>query len=113
MFQNEITKEEVEGLELIQFEGPVRVVDTLDAFYREIGQIEGNPLLGFDTETRPSFKKGKVYPTSLIQMATDFSNNEDAATTRTRATKLVKELSSVALRNPLEHSAQNEVLRTG
>ena len=35
------------------------------------------------------------------------------ATTRTRATKLVKELSSVALRNPLEHSAQNEVLRTG
>ena len=33
--------------------------------------------------------------------------------TRTRATKLVMELSTVALRNPLEHVQQNEVLRTG
>lgn len=50
---------------------------------------------------------------SLIQLATDFQLNEEAATTRTRATKLVKELSSVALRNPLEHSQRDEVLRTG
>jgi len=50
---------------------------------------------------------------SLIKTATDFSTNDDEATTRTRATKLVKELSTVALRNPLEHSSSNEVLRTG
>ena len=39
---------------------------------------------------------------SLILLATDFSSF-DQQTTRTRATKLVKELSTVALRNPLEH----------
>jgi hypothetical protein len=39
--------------------------------------------------------------------------SHDQQTTRTRATKLVKELSTVALRNPLEHVQQNEVLRTG
>ena len=50
---------------------------------------------------------------ALIQLACDFSQADEAAVTRTRATKLVKELSSVALRNPLEHEAQNEVLRTG
>ena len=26
-------------------------------------------VLGFDTETRPSFKKGTFYPTSLIQLS--------------------------------------------
>ena len=40
---------------------------------------------------------------SLIKTATDFTIIDDVlATTRTRATKLVKELSTVALRNPLE-----------
>ena len=26
--------------------------------------------LGFDTETRPSFKKGQYYPPALVQLAT-------------------------------------------
>jgi ribonuclease D len=69
MFQNEISKEEVAGLELIQYEGPISVIDSMEAFEREIRHIARQPVLGFDTETRPSFKKGKVYPTSLIQIA--------------------------------------------
>ncbi|WP_413583246.1 3'-5' exonuclease [Bdellovibrio sp. HCB288] len=28
-------------------------------------------MLGFDTETRPSFKKGESYPVSMLQLATD------------------------------------------
>jgi ribonuclease D len=70
MFQNEISREEVEVLELIQYEGPIHVIESTEQFYREIGRIERNPLLGFDTETKPSFKKGKINPTSLIQLAT-------------------------------------------
>lgn len=69
MYQNEISKEEVAALELIQYEGPIRVIDTMEAFEQEIGQIAREAVLGFDTETRPSFKKGKVYPTSLIQIS--------------------------------------------
>lgn len=69
MYQNEISKEEVAALELIQYEGPIVVIDTPEAFEQAIGEIEGESVLGFDTETRPSFKKGKVYPTSLIQLA--------------------------------------------
>jgi len=70
MFQNEITKEEVELLKLIQYEGPIHLIETPGQFYEEIAKIENNPLLGFDTETKPSFKKGQVNPTSLIQLAT-------------------------------------------
>ena len=70
MFQNEITKEEVEVLELIQFDGPIHTIESNEQFDREIDRIEKHALLGFDTETKPSFKKGKVNPTSLIQLAT-------------------------------------------
>lgn len=69
MFQSEITKEEVAGLELIQYEGPISVIDSMASFERKIDQIASHSILGFDTETRPSFKKGKVYPTSMIQLA--------------------------------------------
>ena len=69
MYQNEITKDEVAALELIQYEGPINVIDAVEAFEQEIGQIAQEQVLGFDTETRPSFKKGKVYPTSLIQIS--------------------------------------------
>ena len=69
MYQNEISKEEVAALELIQYEGPIHVIDSMETFDEEIEQIEQEQILGFDTETRPSFKKGKVYPTSLIQIS--------------------------------------------
>lgn len=70
MYQNEISKEEVDALDLIQFEGPIEVIETPEAFEEAVRDISRQALLGFDTETRPSFKKGKLYPTSLIQFAT-------------------------------------------
>jgi len=69
MYQNEISKEEVAALDLIQFDGPICVIDSTEAFEEEIDDISRQQVLGFDTETRPSFKKGKVYPTSLIQIS--------------------------------------------
>ena len=70
MFQSEISKEQVAGLDLIQFEGPIHVIDSMESFQREIGNLASVPILGIDTETRPSFKKGTMYPTSLIQLST-------------------------------------------
>jgi ribonuclease D len=69
MFQKEITREEVDRLALIQYEGPITVIQSEEEFRREIDAIAGHPVLGFDTESRPSFRKGKVYPTSMIQFA--------------------------------------------
>jgi ribonuclease D len=69
MFQSEISKEQVAELDLIQFEGPIQVIDSMESFQREIGNLASEPVLGIDTETRPSFKKGTMYPTSLIQLS--------------------------------------------
>ena len=70
MFQSEISKEQVAELDLIQFEGPIKLIDSIEAFEREIPFMAREPILGIDTETRPSFKKGIMYPTSLIQLST-------------------------------------------
>lgn len=69
MFQEEISVEEVSELDLIQFEGPISLISSEEAFREILGELKQQPLLGFDTETRPSFKKGVIYPTSLIQLA--------------------------------------------
>ena len=69
MFQKEISKEEIAQLDLIRYEGPICLIDSAEALRMEIGSIKREPVLGFDTETRPSFRKGRVYPTSLVQLA--------------------------------------------
>ncbi|TFH26679.1 MAG: 3'-5' exonuclease domain-containing protein 2 [Bacteroidia bacterium] len=70
MFQSEISKEQMAELDLIQFEGPIHVIDSMESFQQEIRNMAREPILGIDTETRPSFKKGTLYPTSLIQLST-------------------------------------------
>ncbi len=69
MFQSEISKEEVADLDLIQYDGPIKLIDTEESFLDEIPHIREQAILGFDTETRPSFKKGVIYPTALIQIS--------------------------------------------
>lgn len=57
--------------EFISFPGKIHLI-TND---QELAQIEDKLCaateLGFDTETRPSFKKGEVYKVALLQLATD------------------------------------------
>ena len=69
MYQKEITREEVDKLGLIQYEGPIAVIQSEDEFESAIESIAAHPILGFDTESKPSFKKGKVFPTSMIQLS--------------------------------------------
>ncbi len=69
MFQSEISKEEVADLDLIQYDGPIKLITNQESFLEEIPHIREQTILGFDTETRPSFKKGVVYPTALIQIS--------------------------------------------
>lgn len=69
LYQNEISHEEVAALDLIQYEGPITLIRNEYEFQDALEAITSEPILGFDTETRPSFKKGTSYPTSLIQLS--------------------------------------------
>jgi ribonuclease D len=68
-FTENITGEEIKELDLKWFEGEIVVVDNYKTFRRILPIILNSEVLGFDTETRPSFKKGRKNKVSLIQLA--------------------------------------------
>lgn len=70
MFKQEVTKEEINGLPLIRYEGEVVVVTTAEELSEALTDLARQQVVGFDTESRPSFRKGEYYPISLLQIAT-------------------------------------------
>lgn len=69
-YTDSITKEELSNLPLCGFEGKMVVVDTPQAIIKAIDHLNKHQYLGFDSETKPSFKKGKINDVSLIQIST-------------------------------------------
>jgi Ribonuclease D len=47
----------------------VRLVESAERLAHEAGAIRRESVLGFDTETRPAFRKGESYPPALVQLA--------------------------------------------
>lgn len=72
MFQKQITKEELADLPLKAFEGHVEIIENEESFYKFLPEIEKARVLGFDTETKPIFKKGKTNnnKVALLQLST-------------------------------------------
>ena len=68
--RREISSEELANLPIQRFEGDVFVLSAPDAIERALADIGGEAVVGFDTETRPSFRKGESYPPCLVQVAT-------------------------------------------
>jgi len=70
MFAENLTNEEINELPLYQFEGGIFVIDSFEKLDDYIPLLNNQKVLGFDTETKPSFKKGVVNPVSLLQITT-------------------------------------------
>src|SRR6185503_10214571 len=68
-FAVSISHEEMARLPIRRYEGEVRLVESLEALEREAAAIGRERVLGFDTETRPAFRKGESYPPALVQLA--------------------------------------------
>jgi ribonuclease D len=64
-----ISPKEMAKLPIRRYEGEVRLVESPEALEREAAAIGRERVLGFDTETRPAFRKGESYPPSLVQLA--------------------------------------------
>ena len=65
------SKDEINDMPLRRYEGEVKVIRTERECTQALWEMAGHTLLGFDTETRPVFKKGrKPGPPSLLQLAT-------------------------------------------
>jgi len=70
MFKDSITKEELTDLPLKWFEGEIVIVDTYEKVKKAIKILLKETVIGFDTETKPAFKKGVFNNVALLQLST-------------------------------------------
>jgi ribonuclease D len=63
-----ITKAEINEKPLLQYEGPYTLVNQQEQLPGVLADLRKESLLGFDTETRPAFRKGERYLPSLLQL---------------------------------------------
>lgn len=70
MILKSITKDQVNELELGQFEGEIVLVNSMDQVQEVVDELSMHELIGFDTETKPAFKKGVYNYVSLLQLST-------------------------------------------
>ena len=64
-----ISREEMANLPIRRFEGDVCLVTTHN-LERAVEDIRHESVVGFDTETRPSFTMGEIHLPCLVQVAT-------------------------------------------
>lgn len=70
MFKPKISKDEVNQMPLVAFEGKLTIVDDLSKVNAAIEELLQAEVVGIDTETKPSFTRGTFHKVSLVQIST-------------------------------------------
>jgi ribonuclease D len=69
-FKKSITDEELAALPLSVFEGKIHLIEKVEQITEAVNYLKKQSVLGFDTETRPTFKKGQNHQVALLQLST-------------------------------------------
>ena len=71
MFKESIEPDNIQMLEYASFPGKICVIDSVGAeFNRAIAYLRSQKIIGFDTETRPTFSPGQQrYGVALLQLS--------------------------------------------
>lgn len=64
-----ISKEEIAELSIAKFEGRIVVVENEEDAEKAVLYLSQSDIIGFDTETRPAFKKGQSHKIALMQLS--------------------------------------------
>lgn len=65
-----ITKQQISTMPVATFGGSITVVDTPERAAEAVAVLMRERVIGFDTETKPSFKKGQTNKVALMQLST-------------------------------------------
>jgi len=68
---NSITKDEIRDLPLDFFKGNIHLITNKKDLHNAVAELKKHDIWGFDTETKPSFRKGQNNKMALIQFAND------------------------------------------
>ena len=65
-----IPHDELMKLPVVRYGGTIRLASTEAELQFALNEIRSERVVGFDTETRPTFRKGQSHKPSLVQIAT-------------------------------------------
>lgn len=68
--RNTITKAEIASMPKVKFEGRIFLIYTEEGTDMAVDYLKTQQIVGVDTETRPSFKRGMTHKVALLQIAT-------------------------------------------
>lgn len=68
-FLHTISKEELNELPNAAFDGRVEIIDSERGLAEACNYLLSQPVIGFDTETRPSFRAGVTNKVALLQLS--------------------------------------------
>tara|TARA_B100000902_G_C27091043_1_gene803854 strand:+ start:167 stop:751 length:585 start_codon:yes stop_codon:yes gene_type:complete len=66
-----LSKDDINSLPLIKYQGDIQVLSDENHIEEAIEYLLTQKVIGFDTETRPTFTKGTLNAPSIIQLAGD------------------------------------------
>lgn len=70
VIQDKYDKNQIQTLPCVHFKGRIIVIFTEKEADKAVDYLMKQSVLGFDTETRPTFKKGQSHQVALLQVAT-------------------------------------------
>ena len=71
MYAVSIDKETINTMPRVSFQGRIHVIDAISQVKSAVVALRSAGMVGFDTETRPCFKRGERHKAALIQLSTD------------------------------------------
>ena len=68
--KDKITKAEIAAMPKVEFPGRIYVIYTESDTDKAVAYLMNQQIVGVDTETRPSFKRGQTHKVALMQIST-------------------------------------------
>ena len=70
-FQKFVPKDEIKNYSIEKFPGKIFVIEKEEDVAAAYSYLKNKKIIGFDTESKPTFKKGVTSKVSLIQFSTE------------------------------------------
>ena len=71
MYVVSIDKQVINQMPLVTFPGRIHIIDAISQVKSAVNALRTSAIVGFDTETRPCFKRGERHSVALLQLSTD------------------------------------------
>lgn len=71
MYVVSIDKQAISQMPLVTFPGRIHIIDAISQVKSAVNALRTTSIVGFDTETRPCFKRGERHSVALLQLSTD------------------------------------------